>query len=160
MRKRSKPVLCGLPMSFVRNDTCKSTKAQLVSAKYLTGLFTMLAVLAVTGVIQTIKMSLNDVFHFDNLFVTLLAMFIMTLVSVSFCLPFIFKFGTEKGRIVYFVMIILFFVGIYAISGLFSENLKAEISLNMLLMCLSLAGVVLYALSWFLSISFYKRREM
>ena len=155
-------LLCGMiPVNLQSYDersgwthysgTLPYTKAQLVSAKYLTGLFTMLAVLAVTGVIQTIKMSLNDVFHFDNLFVTLLAMFIMT---------FIFKFGTEKGRIVYFVMIILFFVGIYAISGLFSENLKAEISLNMLLMCLSLAGVVLYALSWFLSISFYKRREM
>lgn len=136
------------------------SKAQIVSAKYLTELFTLFPVLAATGIVQTVRMALNDTFQLGNLLVALLATFMLTAISVSVCLPFIFRFGTEKGRIVYFVMVGMFFGGVAVASRLFAEKPVLKMDTNTLIICLVLVGCGLYALSWALSIAFYKRREV
>ena len=164
-------LLCGMiPVNLLSYDersgwirysgTLPYTKAQLVSAKYLTHLFTMLAILAATGIIQTVRMALNAAFDWGRLLVTLIAMFMLTVIAASICLPFIFRFGTEKGRIVYYVMIGIFCGGVALVSNLFTENPVVKIDSNMLLICLFLVGCGLYAFSWALSITFYKRRNM
>lgn len=142
------------------SGTLPYTKGQLVSCKYLTGLLTMLAILLATGIIQTVKMAAGGTFNSERLLVILFAMSILMFFSVSLCLPFIFKFGTEKGRIVYFVIVGLFCAGAVIVSNLFTENPIIKIDLNTLLLCLFLVGCGLYAMSWALSITFYKKREI
>ena len=45
-------------------------------------------------------------------------------------------------------------------TGLFREPLRMEIRPNLLLVLLAVAGVGIYALSWHLSIVFYRKREL
>lgn len=165
-------ILCGIIpvnlLSFDENSgwisysgTLPYTKSQIVSSKYLTGLFSMFAILALTSITLTIKISLNDSLRFNDLLLTLLAMFILTLVSVSIGLPLMFRFGTGKGRIAYYVMIGIFCTGSVVASSLFKGKPAAnELAPNLLLCGLSVVGIGLYALSWYLSVVFYKKREV
>lgn len=101
---------------------------------------------------------MNGGFRINDLIVLMLTMFIIGSFS-SICLPFIFKWGTEKGRIAYYVMIGFVCAGGFIISSLLKEGWKAEIQPNVLLIGLSLVGIGIYALSWYLSIVFYKNRD-
>lgn len=82
-------------------------KSQLVSAKYLIGLFVQISVLILSGIVQAIRMNIDGVFILNNYLVLMAMLLIVSCVSASVFLPFMFKLGVEKGRIVYYVMIIL-----------------------------------------------------
>ena len=162
-------ILCGiLPVTLFGYDersrwlqysgTLPYTKAQIVSAKYLIGLFAQIAMLIVTGVAQGIKMSVSGTFaHNDFIVLMLLLLTIATLTS-SISLPFIFKLGIEKGRTAYYVMIGF----VCAASVLGSGLLKGqnEIQFNTLLTGLAVGALGVYILSWYLSIVFYQKREI
>ena len=163
-------VLCAmLPVSLLGYDersrwiqysgTLPYTKAQIVSSKYLIGLSAQIIVILVTGITQGVKISMNGGFRINDLIVLMLTMLIIGSFS-SICLPFIFKWGTEKGRIAYYVMIGFVCAGGFIISSLLKEGWKAEIHSNILLIGLALVGIGIYALSWYLSIVFYKNREI
>lgn len=141
------------------SGTLPYTKAQIVSSKYLIGLSAQIIVMLVTGITQGVKISINGGFRINDLIVLMLTMFIIGSFS-SICLPFIFKWGTEKGRIAYYVMIGFVCAGGVLISSLLKGGWKAEIQPNALLIGLSLVGIGIYALSWYLSIVFYKNREI
>ena len=135
------------------------TKAQIVSSKYIMGLSAQIAMLLVTGLVQGIRMSRSGGFSGGYLLVLMLAMVIMADFS-SICLPFIFKFGTEKGRMAYYAMIGFVCAGMFAASKLLKGGLKVGMQTNAVLLVLALAGICIYALSWYLSIIFYKKREI
>lgn len=136
------------------------TKTQIVSAKYLIGLFAQLAMLVVTGLVQGIKMSLRGGFVCNDLIVLMLLLLIMATLTSSIALPFLFKLGVEKGRIAYLVMIGFISAANVWATSLFRGHLQAKIRLNTLLTVLSLVGIGVYLLSWYLSIVFYKKREI
>ncbi len=136
------------------------TKSQLVSVKYLTGLLAVIAIMSATVVIQTIKAISVGEFSLHRLFVTIFVMSILEFFFSSLCLPLVFKFGTEKGRIVYIVMVGIFCGVLASISGGFAKIPVLKINTNMLLICILLAGCALYAASWTLSIALYKKREI
>ena len=79
----------------------------------------------------------------------------VSLASPAVLLPFVFRFGAEKGRIAYYVVIgvacaVSTFVagrGSLAIAGVSGAILVA-------------AAAALYAVSWLLSIAAYNRREL
>lgn len=164
-------LLCGMiPVSLLGYDersrwieysgTLPYTKAQIVSSKYIIGLSAQIIVLLVTGIAQGIKMSKNGGLFANNYFLALmLGIFIMAAFS-SFCLPFIFKFGMEKGRMAYYVMIGFICAGGWGASKLLKGGLKIGTQVNAVLLMLALAGIGIYVLSWYLSIVFYKRREI
>ncbi len=81
------------------------------------------------------------------------------LISPCLMMPVIFRFGTEKGRLFYY-----FLVGSLAALFVIVAKLAPEISLTGVLptwiLGAILAGaVVLFILSWGLSIRFYEKRE-
>ena len=135
------------------------TKTQIVSAKYLIGLLAQLAMLLVTGMVQGIKMSMHGTFAKDFPVLMLLMLTVATL-SSSISLPFIFKLGVEKGRTAYYVMIGFVCGASVVASNLFSARLRMEIQPNALLAILALVGVGVYILSWYMSVVFYKKREV
>ncbi len=136
------------------------TKTQIVSAKYLIGLFAQITMLIVTGIAQGIKMSINDNFALNDFIVLMLLMLTMTTITSSISLPFIFKLGVEKGRTAYYVMIGFVCGASLLAASLFRGHLKAEIRPNIIWGVLSLVGIGVYILSWYLSIVFYKKREI
>ena len=164
-------LLCGMiPVNLLGYDersrwmqysgTMPYTKAQIVSGKYLIGLLAQLTILLVMGVAQAVKMVIADDFVLGEFAVLMLLMLIVSTLTSSIPLPFVFKLGVEKGRTAYYVMIGVICGGA-AISGkFFGESLQATISFNTALIIGCVVAAAVFALSWYLSILFYRKREL
>lgn len=142
------------------SETLPYTKAQLVSAKYLIGLAVQLVTLLYTGIGQAIRMNLDQSFSFNAYFLLMGMLLAVSLISPAICLPFMFKFGVEKGRIAYYVMI-GFVCGASVIAArFFKAEILMKINQDLFLPIVCAVGILIYALSWYLSIVFYQKREL
>lgn len=164
-------LLCGMiPVNLLSYDershwlqysgTLPYTKEQIVSCKYLIGLMAQIAMLIVTGIAQALRMNMNGTFQPDNYILLILMVLIMTTIASSISLPFMFRLGVERGRIAYYVMIGVVCAGSVAASRLFRADLQTDNSMGGILPILCLIGIGIYALSWYVSIVFYKKREI
>ena len=142
------------------SETMPYTKGQIVSGKYLIGLGAQVAILLITGIAQAIRMSVSGTFVLGEYLVLLMLLLIMSLLASSITLPFMFKLGVEKGRMAYYVMIGIVCAGSIVASNLLRDGFMMEIKMNWILPIVCLIGIGLYALSWYLSIVFYKKREL
>jgi len=142
------------------SETMPYTKGQIVSGKYLIGLGTQVAMLIVTGIAQAIRMSMSNTFQLNEYIVLMMLLLILASITSSICLPFMFKLGVEKGRMAYYFMIGIVCAGSIISSTLFFKEMQSEIKLNGILPIICLVGIGIYALSWYLSIVFYKKREL
>lgn len=140
-------------------DTLPTSRAQYVSAKYLIGLILGELVLALTAVTQLLAIRLNGEIGLNQLLPLLWGLQAITLVLPTLCLPPIFKLGVEKGRIWSLVMIAVTFGGgaglTVGVKDWGSFSLPGNLSVWLLL-----GAIVLYALSWRLSIRLYRSREL
>ena len=139
--------------------TLPYTKTQIVSAKYLIGLFMQIALLTIICITQGVKMSIEKSFILKEFLVLMMLLLIMASVASSLTLPFVFKYGVEKGRGAYYVMIGVVCAGSFIATTIFKEGLHNEIQLNTVLPIACIVGVAIYVVSWCLSIMFYKKRE-
>ena len=164
-------LLCGMiPVNLLAYDerskwlqyseTMPYTKGEIVSGKYLIGLCTQLAILLIIGIARAIRMDISDASALREYLVLMMLVLIMSLLASSITLPFMFKFGVEKGRMAYYIMIGVVCAGSIISSNLLSGGSQEEIKLNGILPFICLVGIGLYALSWYLSIIFYKKREL
>ncbi len=164
-------LLCGMiPVNLLGYDersrwmqysgTLPYTKTQIVSAKYLIGLFAQVAMLIVTGIAQGIKMTVIGNFILGEFVVLMLLMLIVATLTSSISLPFIFKLGVEKGRTAYYVMIGFVCGASVLATSFFRGQLVAEVQPNAILAGLAVIGVGVYILSWYLSVVFFKKREI
>ena len=164
-------MLCGImPVNLLGYDersrwllysqTMPYTKAQIVSSKYIIGLGAQLSMLLIIGVAQAVKMSMNNAFDVNEYLVLMMLLIIMALIASSLCLPFMFKLGVEKGRMAYYITIGAVTAGSVIFSKLSAEGLRFELKPNGLMAMICLASVLVYALSWYLSIVFYQKREL
>ncbi|MBE6545967.1 MAG: ABC-2 transporter permease [Ruminococcaceae bacterium] len=142
------------------SETMPYTKGQIVSGKYWIGLGTQVAVLLVTGFAQAIRMNISGAFALRKYLVLMMLLLVMSLLASSITLPFMFKLGVEKGRMAYYIMIGIVCAGSIIASNLLSGGIQAEIKLNGILPIICLVGIGIYVLSWYLSIVFYKKREI
>ena len=163
-------LLCGMiPVNLLGYDersrwteyvgTLPYTKTQSVSSKYLIGLFTQIVLLIVIGITQGVKMSIEGNFILKEFLVLMMLLLIMASVASSLTLPFVFKYGVEKGRAAYYVMIGVVCAGSFIATTIFNKGLQNEIQLNGILPIACIVGVAIYVASWCLSIMFYKKRE-
>lgn len=164
-------LLCGMiPVNLLAYDersrwmefsgTLPFTKAQIVSGKYLIGLLSQVVLLMVTGAAQGIRMAINGSFLLEDFAVLMLLMLCLATIASSITMPFVFKYGVEKGRMAYYVMIGLVCAAIAAASVFFKGQLQNEIRFKLPLVAVALICIGLYALSWYLSIVFYRKREI
>lgn len=164
-------ILCGMiPINLLSYDersrwlqysaVLPYTRSQIVSAKYLAGLLSQVLVLVVMGIAQGVKMAAEGEFMTDSFFVMMLLVLIIAAFSSAIPLPFCFKLGVEKGRIAYYVMIGFVCTASVAATHFFQEQMQQEIRPNVLLTVLAVLGVCAYALSWYLSIRFFEKREL
>ncbi len=142
------------------SETMPYTRAQIVSGKYIIGLGAQLVMLVITAIAQAIRMKMNDGFLANDYFVMIMLLLIMSMLSSSICLPFIFKLGVEKGRMAYYVMIGIVCGGSIVASTVLRDAMQSEVKPNGVLALVCLIGIAIYALSWYLSIVFYKKREL
>ncbi len=164
-------LLCGMiPVNLLGYDersrwteyvgTLPYTKTQIVSAKYLIGLFIQIAMLTVVCIVQAAKTSIEGTFVLKEFLLLMMLLLIMASVASSLTLPFIFKYGVEKGRGAYYVMIGVVSAGSVIATSIFNEGLQNEIKINAVFPIACIVGVGIYALSWYLSVVFYKKKEI
>ena len=164
-------ILCGLiPATLLAYDersrwvqysaALPYTRGQIVSSKYLIGLMAQTAMALVIGLAQAVKTAMYGGFFQDGeLLAAPLTALALTCASSAIILPFVFKLGVEKGRIVFYVMIGAMCGGIVLAADLVSSPSGAQTMMSVFPV-LCIAGASIYALSWYLSIIFYKKREL
>lgn len=140
--------------------TLPYTKTQIVSGKYFVGLFAQIAIIALSALAQAVRMNLHGAFDGKSYLTLMELLLILSCFSSSIILPFMFKFGVEKGRIAYCIMIGVVSGGSVVATRLFETMEAVEFPAGGPLPILCVAAVSLYALSWYLSVVFYKKREV
>lgn len=141
------------------SSTLPYTRGQLVSAKYLVGLCFGMAAFLVSMVAMAVRMQLMGWFSWVELATVGTTLLLLGCVTPALMLPVIFKFGVEKGRIAYFILIGLF-SGVAAVLAGTGSQLQTLSGSMLPLAAIAGGSMVLYALSWWLSIRFYQKREL
>ena len=164
-------LLCGMiPVNLLAYDersrfirysvSLPVSRAQTVAEKYLVGLFLQVAVLLVSGVVQAIRMHADGSFSPAAFALILLSLLLVSLLASSIPLPLIFRYGVEKGRIAYYVMIGFVCGAGILFSQVFKGGLRSGLPSGALFALLTAAGIGVYVLSWYLSVVFYKKRDL
>lgn len=158
-----------IPMSLISYDerdhwtvysgTLPYTRRQLVSAKYLIGLFFGAFSFLISLAAFSVCMITNGTFSIEYFLFIAVLLLVLGLIGPTLLLPFVFKFGAEKGRIIFYVMIGLLSAIGALLASLGFQNVLTQHSFIILLVIGGLS-VGLYALSWNLSIYFYQKREL
>lgn len=135
--------------------TLPYTKAQVVSEKYILCLCLGAVTLLLNLIVQTSFMLFSHTYDTDKLLLMLFDFLPIALLPAAILLPFIFKFGMHKGRFVFYFVIGVFCV----VSSAFLTEKSPVLFQNSRILTI-VVTCVLYAVSWFLSIAFYKNREL
>ena len=163
-------LLCGMiPVNLLAYDersrwmeysgTLPYTRAQLVSCKYLLGMLVQGAMLVVVGIAQGVRMGLAGTFQWREYGLIMATIFAMATITSSISLPFMFRWGVEKGRIAYYCMIGFVCAGGYLGSVFFAESENVILGGGALGILLILLGTGIYAASWLASIALFRKRE-
>ena len=164
-------LLCGMiPVTLLGYDersrwteysgTMPYTRAQIVSGKYLIGLFAQLTAILLMGIVQGIRIKISQDYSFRDFSVLMLLMMSMAALTAAIPLPFIFKLGVEKGRMAYYIMIGFACAASVLASNALRDQLLPELRTDIFLWILLILGIGAYSLSWYLSVVFYKKREI
>lgn len=158
-----------IPMSLISlDDQSKWTaysnilpyrRAQLVSVKYIVLLITTIAVTAFVAAGAYIGFVAGDV-SIDGLIMICVAALAAAVLSPCIILPFVFKLGSVKGRIAYYVVIFAVWAILGGIQSVYENAVMAEpVSLLTTALGIVIFSVIAFAVSWWLSIRFYEKRE-
>lgn len=164
-------LLCGMiPVNLLAYDersrwleysgTLPYTKAQLVSAKYLVGVIVQGIMLIAVGIAQAVRMNLAGSFRLGEYGMIMALIFAMATITSSISLPFMFRWGVEKGRIAYYCMIGFVCAAGYLGSVFFTESRKVTAAGSLVPWAMILLGTAIYAASWLASIALYQKREV
>lgn len=165
-------ILCGMiPINLLSYDersgwlrfsgTLPYKKSQIVISKYLIGLFVALAELILTGAAHALKMRISGTFSWQEYLITMLLVFVVSTLVCPINMPLMFRYGTEKGRILYLVMIGV----LCALSVLLPSLIEVfghirVPTLRIAAPLILLVAATVYALSLYLSVQFFKNREI
>ena len=140
--------------------TMPVTRKQYVSAKYLTGLLLQGTVLLLTAVAHALQLHLTGTFFWNQFGVDMVMMVVLASAAPSLILPFVFKNGSEKGRMAYLVVLGSIFALVVG-GGIVLERLDLLDAPMVVPMPGLLAAIAaaLYPISWMLSVHWYEKRE-
>ncbi len=132
------------------------SRAQYVTGKYIFGACCYAAYLALLSILH-LAAGTED-------YGTLLALqFSVGLLAPSILLPFLFRFGSEKGRMAYLIVIAAFF----GAAMVLTQGLAQERGGIVALVCgmfpvwvLCPVMMAAYVVSWRISVAFYQKREI
>ena len=155
-----------VPMTLISYDerekwdvfaaTLPYSRAQIVSCKYLIGLCLSVLILAVAAVGQLFRRTPGGTAEFLTMLPVLLS---ACLLAPAVLYPFVFRFGAEKGRVVYYVVIAVVCGGSVVLQNTEVASLLGSLSVGSLPAGVLIAAAV-YAGSWLLSIRLYAKREL
>ena len=89
--------------------------------------------------------------------VALNALPLLALAPSAVCLPLFFRFGAEKGRMAYLIVIVVLCVGGNTVNQAGLDSLTTSGGFGLAALA---AAAVLYGLSWLLSVKFFEKKEL
>ena len=140
------------------SGTLPYTRAQLVIGKYLVGLCLTGLFFLLSMAVSAVHMEICGEFSLEVWLRTGISLLTIGCLAPVLILPVVFRFGAEKGQVVYLIILGILcsvMVGL-DVNGI---TLSVMESLWGLVAVLGVV-VVVYALSWRLSIYFYQKREL
>lgn len=129
---------------------------QMVSSKYLFSIIFVALTSLVTFLALIIHVNTIGGAALSEAATDIGVMCIPTFVITAVGLPLCFKFGTERGRIIFFMTI---FLAAFVLVK-FADKLVALAQINHIVWIIIAAVAALYALSWFISVAIYSKREI
>lgn len=139
------------------------TRKEMVSAKYIVTLVFLGISILLISLVQIVRMFLYDTGDWYSCLMTIGILPVLGIFAPCVLLPTVFKFGVEKGRIVFYAVIVAVCGAVGAVVEL-GMNISMFPVLSQLgswfvLAAVALGGLLLI-LSWRLSVYFYQKREM
>lgn len=129
---------------------------QIVSSKYLFGFIFQVLMALIVLLALVIRVETIGGETLSTSASVLCRVFTLSLIIPAIGLPLCFKFGTEKGRVFYMALVfglaLAFSVSVDKLAGIISSK-------NFVLIMIA-AVTALYALSWFISVAIYGKREI
>lgn len=131
-------------------------RSQIVTAKYLLCLLLTLPMALLVLGLSAIRIAVSGSGQWSALAVLAVSLLVMSTLSSSLSMPFLFRFGVEKGRLLYIIIVCIACGSSFAVQDLTaSVVLPVPVLPVMVLLC---AG--LFVLSWRLSIGMYEKMEI
>lgn len=145
----------------VYSCTLPCSRAQLVSVKYLIAAALIAGVWIIAAAIQGIRTAAGVGAAGEELAWILSILLLLGLVSSAVILPVMFKYGVEKGRIAYYITIAVICGSGVAFPQIF-EKLQISVNLqgNLIPILLCAAGMIIFGISWMISVKVYEKREI
>lgn len=141
-------------------ETLPLTRRQVVTEKYLLTGTLLLGVFLLVAAVQGVRLSAGGHFDAEEYCAFLSPLFAVGLLSPSITLPCMFKFGVEKGRIAYYVVVGMV-CGVAAAGVFLSDTPKLQTVLpSHTALLLPLFGMAAFAVSYWISASVYAKREL
>lgn len=140
------------------SGTLPYTRAQVVTAKYLVSVCLGVAFFLLSMAVAIVRMQMYGQFILEAWMRMGVILLMLGCLAPILMLPVVFKFGAEKGRIIYLAILgvicgVLMGLDVKGISLSTMHNLWPIVAVLGVM-------VALYALSWRLSIHFYQKREL
>lgn len=132
-------------------------KNEIVISKYLVGLILEMLVFILIAVVQGVRLAYTGAFMMNDYLSLLSIVFGMELIGPSILMPFIFKFGAEKGRNAYYIVIELLCVCGTILAG---RGIAIKTSLEYLWILVVIVSLLVYFTSLLISIKFYQKKEI
>lgn len=140
--------------------TMPITRKQYVTAKYLVGLMLQGTVLMLTAGAHALQLALHGGFRWEVFYVEFGILLVLATAAPSLTLPFIFRDGSEKGRMAYLIVIGTV-CGLAAAGSIILK--KLDLMQNQSAFpggpLVAVLVVLLYLGSWALSVRWYEKRE-
>ena len=134
------------------------SRVQLVTAKYLMGLLLAGGTLLLELTCQGLRMHLAGTFQWPVLLLMGSGLTLVALLPSSLCLPLLYFFGVEKGQLVYVWALVclgaMLGVAVFALPEIPVSQLTSLTLPGFAL------GILLFALSWYISVRIYRNREL
>lgn len=136
------------------------TRAQIVASKYIFGLIGQGIILILVAVSNIVSMAYSGGIDWGYRSGIMGILVMLSAIATAVPLPFIFRMGVEKGRMGYYVMIGLAAGGSGVAAGIFGNEISPNALPQLAVPVMVLIGIGVYALSWWLSVRFYEKREL
>lgn len=131
-------------------------RSQIVTAKYLLCLLLTLPMALLVLGLSAIRIAVSGSGQWNALAVLAVSLLVMSTLSSSLSMPFLFRFGVEKGRLLYIIIVCIACGSSFAVQDLTAAVvLPVPVLPVMVLLC---AGI--FVLSWRLSIGMYEKIEI
>lgn len=142
-------------------DTMPYSRRNIVASKYIFLIINLAIVLIMELAAQTIYYSQNQWTNFSDILPLFLVLLSVGVAAPCIMLPIMFKFGSEKGRLLYFIMIGL----LCACTFIFANGPESFGMIDIVLspyifMAPILAIAIVIPASYTLSVKFYQNREL